>query len=43
MLDGADTRALMMSREDSLDIDEAFDLELAELLLAARAAGRSLA
>jgi len=40
---GADTRALVMSREDSLDIDEAFDLELAELLLAARAAGRSLA
>ena len=40
---GPDTRALVMSREDSLDIDDAFDLELAELLLAARAAGRSLA
>ena len=40
---GADTRALVMSREDSLDIDDAFDLELAELLLAARGAGRSLA
>ena len=40
---GADTRALVMSREDSLDIDDAFDLELAELLLSARAAGRSLA
>ena len=37
---GADTRALVMSREDSLDIDDAFDLELAELLLAARGAGR---
>jgi CMP-N-acetylneuraminic acid synthetase len=40
---GPDTRALVMSRDDSLDIDDAFDLELAELLLAARAAGRSLA
>jgi CMP-N,N'-diacetyllegionaminic acid synthase len=39
---GKDTRALVMSREDSLDIDDAFDLELAELLLA-RAARRSLA
>jgi CMP-N-acetylneuraminic acid synthetase len=39
---GHDTRALVMSREDSLDIDDAFDLELAELLIA-RAAGRSLA
>ena len=40
---GADTRALVMSREDSLDIDDAFDLEMAELLLTARGAGRSLA
>ena len=39
---GKDTRALVMSREDSLDIDDGFDLELAELLIA-RAAGRSLA
>ena len=35
---GPDTRGLIMSREDSIDIDDAFDLELAELLLAARAA-----
>ena len=40
---GGDTRALVMSREDSIDIDDAFDLEIAELLLAARSAGRSLA
>jgi N-acylneuraminate cytidylyltransferase/CMP-N,N'-diacetyllegionaminic acid synthase len=39
---GHDTRALVMSREDSLDIDDAFDLELAELLIA-RASGRILA
>ena len=37
---GPDTRGLVMSREDSLDIDDPFDLDLAELLLAARAAGR---
>jgi CMP-N-acetylneuraminic acid synthetase len=43
VLYGRDTRALIMSREDSLDIDDAFDLEVAELLLAARTAGRSLA
>jgi CMP-N-acetylneuraminic acid synthetase len=42
VLYGADTRGLVMSREDSLDIDDAFDLELAELLFAART-GRSLA
>ncbi len=36
---GADTRGLVMSREDSVDIDDAFDLELAELLMASRAAG----
>jgi hypothetical protein len=41
VLYGPDTRALVMSREDSLDIDDLFDLELAELLLAART-GRSL-
>jgi CMP-N,N'-diacetyllegionaminic acid synthase len=40
---GRDTRPLIMSREDSIDIDDAFDLEMAELLLAARTAGRSLA
>ena len=37
---GDDTRGLVMSREDSLDVDDAFDLEMAELLLAARAARR---
>jgi CMP-N-acetylneuraminic acid synthetase len=35
---GADTRGLVMARAESLDIDDAFDLELAELLLAARTA-----
>jgi CMP-N,N'-diacetyllegionaminic acid synthase len=39
---GRDTRALIMSREESIDIDHAFDLEVAELLFA-RVAGRSLA
>lgn len=39
---GADTRALVMPRADSIDIDDRFDLEVAELLLAARA-GRSVA
>ena len=39
---GTDTRPLVMSREESLDIDDRFDLELAELLLAARTAGRVL-
>lgn len=43
VLYGRDTRPLVMSRADSIDIDDAFDLEVAELLLAARAAGRSLA
>jgi CMP-N-acetylneuraminic acid synthetase len=35
---GADTRALVMSRADSLDIDDAFDLDVAERLMAARPA-----
>lgn len=35
---GEDTRALVMSRADSLDIDDALDLELASLLMAARSA-----
>lgn len=34
---GDDTRPLVMSPRDSLDIDEVWDLELAELLLATRA------
>ena len=33
---GAQTRGLVMSREDSLDIDDAMDLRLAELLLLSR-------
>jgi CMP-N,N'-diacetyllegionaminic acid synthase len=33
---GPDTRPLIMSREDSLDIDDDYDLQLAELLMAAR-------
>jgi len=33
---GTDTRALVMSRAESFDIDDAFDLELAGLLMAAR-------
>jgi CMP-N,N'-diacetyllegionaminic acid synthase len=37
---GPDTRGLVMSREDSLDIDDGFDLELAELLMTARSARR---
>ena len=40
---GPDTRALVMSRDDSIDIDDQFDLLLAELLMAARAGGRSVA
>jgi CMP-N-acetylneuraminic acid synthetase len=40
VLYGADTRPLVMSRADSVDIDDAFDLELAELLMASRT-GRS--
>lgn len=40
LLYGRDTRALVMSRADSLDIDDAFDLEVAELLCSARTAGR---
>lgn len=39
---GADTRGFVMTREDSLDIDDRFDLEVAELLIAARTAGRRL-
>ena len=35
---GSDTRGVIMPREASLDIDDAFDLELAELLISARAA-----
>jgi CMP-N-acetylneuraminic acid synthetase len=38
VLYGDDTRALVMSREDSLDIDDAFDLEMAERLMASRSA-----
>ena len=34
---GEHTRALVMRREDSLDIDDAFDLKLAELLMAGQA------
>jgi CMP-N-acetylneuraminic acid synthetase len=30
---GADTRGLVMPREASVDIDDAFDLELAERLM----------
>lgn len=33
---GPDTRGVMMSREDSLDIDDALDLKVAELLMAGR-------
>lgn len=33
---GEDTRGLVMSRADSLDIDDSLDLELASLLMAAR-------
>lgn len=33
---GGDCRAYLMRREDSLDVDEPFDLELAELLLSRR-------
>ena len=35
---GPDTRGLVMSREDSFDIDDAFDLEVAERLMAPRTA-----
>ena len=35
---GADTRGLVMSREDSFDIDDRFDLGVAELLMASRPA-----
>jgi CMP-N-acetylneuraminic acid synthetase len=34
---GPDTRGVVMSREDSLDIDDALDLKVAELLMAERA------
>jgi CMP-N-acetylneuraminic acid synthetase len=33
---GADTRGLVMPREESFDIDDAFDLEVAERLMASR-------
>lgn len=33
---GPDTRGFVMSREDSLDIDDQFDLRVAELLMASR-------
>lgn len=33
---GPDTRGLVMSREESFDIDDAFDLEVAERLMASR-------
>jgi CMP-N-acetylneuraminic acid synthetase len=42
VLYGGDTRGLVMSRADSIDIDDAFDLEVAQLLCAARA-GRTVA
>lgn len=35
---GADTRGLVMSREDSFDIDDKFDLKVAELLMASHIA-----
>jgi CMP-N-acetylneuraminic acid synthetase len=38
---GRDTRGLVMSREESIDIDDPFDLEVAELLLAARVARKA--
>ena len=37
---GPDTRGVVMSREDSIDIDDAFDLEVAELLFVARTSRR---
>ena len=39
---GSDVRGLVMGREESFDIDDPFDLELAELLMTAREARRSL-
>ena len=38
---GDDTRALIMRRHESIDIDDAFDLEVAELLLASRGVRRA--
>jgi CMP-N-acetylneuraminic acid synthetase len=35
---GPDTRGLVMNRHDSIDIDDQFDLQMAELILASRAA-----
>jgi CMP-N-acetylneuraminic acid synthetase len=35
MLYGTDVRPLVMAREDSIDIDDAFDLQVAEMLLSA--------
>ncbi len=40
---GTDVRPLVMAREDSIDVDDAFDLQVAEMLLSARSAGRTLA
>ena len=40
---GSDMRGLVMSEEDSLDIDTAFDLRVAELLFAGRAGGAAQA
>jgi CMP-N-acetylneuraminic acid synthetase len=36
---GDDTRALVMRRDESIDIDDAFDLQVAELMLASRSTG----
>jgi CMP-N,N'-diacetyllegionaminic acid synthase len=38
---GPDTRGLVMARQDSLDIDDTFDLAVAELLITTRPAARS--
>jgi CMP-N-acetylneuraminic acid synthetase len=37
---GPDTRGLVMSRDESLDIDDGFDLHVAELLMSSRTGGR---
>jgi CMP-N-acetylneuraminic acid synthetase len=38
---GEDTRALVMRRDESIDIDDTFDLQVAELMLASRPAPRA--
>lgn len=38
---GTDTRGVVMTREESVDIDDAFDLELAELMLGSPARRRA--